>query len=580
MSASKRGTFHGHGIDAVLLLIVTGALLFWDLGGRPLYAPDEPRYAEIGREMVATGDWLVPRLGGVPYLDKPPLLYWLEAGGMVLLGQNEWGVRLLPAVVSWLGVLLAFRLGLEMFDRATALAGACILASSVLYAGVGRLLLTDGILSVCILGAFLGFWRVWSCRPGAVMMWLCLALSMLAKGPVGPGLFVLAAFPFWLFARPRPPLRRFRPVFGICLVALIVFPWFVFMAVEIPGYLSYFLWNQNVMGLVSPEVHHARPWYYSVVFLGAGLLPWSLLLPQAIVATWRHGGVRLPKPDPAGLLLLLWAAATFGVFTLSVSKLIAYYLPMYPAVSLLVARGLLLARNRLLAPAVLYAVALITPVAGWIALQRAGDFPVISGLTLSLVILALGTALAAEVIRRGGTPAGCLIYLCTLVAAIVPASQNLWRLEGVRSARGLLRANVATLRECEMILADGFPPGMVEFYLHRRVVYVGYIPPRAYRAGLAVAPGMGEFISPNEVDAALKDRPSACLFTRKKQRPGLAWIVGRFESVDSTANYVLLATPLALQTNTGGDVGQGEHEPATLEAGVPSPSLNARADPE
>jgi len=198
-------------VAAACALAVAAVALFWGVGERPLYAPDEGRYAAIALEMVTSGDWVVPRLTGVPYLDKPPLLYWLEALGIVAFGPSEWGVRALPALVAWLGVGLTLLLGRALYDTETGVVAAAVLASTGLWLGVGRSLLTDGILSVALLGAFLCLERVRAQRSGALGMWLCLAAATLAKGPVGPALFALAVGLFWI-VRERPPVARLRPL--------------------------------------------------------------------------------------------------------------------------------------------------------------------------------------------------------------------------------------------------------------------------------------------------------------------------------------------------------------------------------
>src|SRR5262245_20030936 len=100
-----------------LVILCSAVLSLWKLGDRPLYAPDEGRYALIGREMLDSGDWVTPTLAGLPYLDKPPLLYWCEAAGMTVFGRNEFGVRFFPALAGVLGVWLAFLLGRDMLDR-------------------------------------------------------------------------------------------------------------------------------------------------------------------------------------------------------------------------------------------------------------------------------------------------------------------------------------------------------------------------------------------------------------------------------------------------------------------------------
>ncbi|MCE9583710.1 MAG: glycosyltransferase family 39 protein, partial [Planctomycetes bacterium] len=361
---SEGGAAPSRGRFPWFVMAAAAFLFFWMLGGRPLFAPDEGRYALIGREMLDSGDWVVPTLTGIPYLDKPPLLYWLEASGLAVFGRGDFGVRFFPACVALLGVWLTYLLGKEMLDHERGVMAAAIVACSALYAGLARILLTDMPLSVAVLGAYVGFFRAWKGKSGAMGMWIALALAFLAKGPVGPALFVFGAGPFWWFARPRPSLKVFRPVLGPIVWVALALPWTIRLAVKVPGYLEFFYWRENIQALGSKKVHHPHPWHYAVFAVVTGFLPWTLVLPEAIwrgvkrasasrrsagpgvsafgwvKATVSAGFTKVRETEPGMHLALWWAGTTMAVFTISVSKLTTYYLPMFPALAVLTAQGL------------------------------------------------------------------------------------------------------------------------------------------------------------------------------------------------------------------------------------------------
>src|SRR5215467_6311494 len=149
-SAVPRGTL-------LALLAALAFLWFCNLGYRHLVKPDEGRYAEIPREMIASGDWLTPRLNGYKYFEKPPLQYWATAASFRIFGMNEWAARLWPGLTGFLGVLLVFLAGNRLLGPPAGLLGAAVTASSALYAIVGHLLTLDMALSFFMTAAVFAF---------------------------------------------------------------------------------------------------------------------------------------------------------------------------------------------------------------------------------------------------------------------------------------------------------------------------------------------------------------------------------------------------------------------------------------
>ena len=144
-----------------LLVLLTAFTFFILLGSRALNEPDEGRYSEIAREMIETGDWLVPHLWYLPHLDKPPMTYWLVAASMKLFGQNEWAARLPLALAGMSGVWAAFLLGSSLGSRRVGFWSALILQTSLLYFAMARMLTTDMFLTAFNVWAIYFFWRSW-----------------------------------------------------------------------------------------------------------------------------------------------------------------------------------------------------------------------------------------------------------------------------------------------------------------------------------------------------------------------------------------------------------------------------------
>lgn len=316
-------------------------------GPVPLLEPSEARYAEISREMLYSGDWLTPRLNGFKHLHKPPLTYWVTAISMKLFGVNEWGARL-PMLFSSLAVVaLTFGLARSIFGRAAALLSAAALSSFTGFLVLSRMLATDAYLLLFVTAALLCAWMALVGRSGKwiVGFWICAALGILTKGPLGLLLPLVPAVATGLFFRRRAsfrgdsrPLRWSWHLGGVVLAALIAVPWYVALCRVTPAALPYLLGKAAGPLVLSRGMHGGPPSFYIPVLLG-GLLPWSLLLPQAFVRLfnptrggWQasdhegpdHGRERLRA---AALFLTTASLGWIGFFSVIPAKLPAYILP-------------------------------------------------------------------------------------------------------------------------------------------------------------------------------------------------------------------------------------------------------------
>jgi 4-amino-4-deoxy-L-arabinose transferase-like glycosyltransferase len=330
----------------LLLVLLLPAVLLYPSRGFHLLEPDEGRYAQIPREMLERGEWVVPTLQGEPYLDKPPLLYWLVALSYRVLGVSPEAARLVPAVCVHLTALLVYLLGRRSVGQRAALWASLLLAVAPGFTSVARLLLLDGLLVLCITTSVLcGFEAV---RTGQLKLgwWLAAAiasgLGFLTKGPISEVLLFIPLFTYgWLTGRGVARFKHYLLFFAI--VILVNVPWYVAMGLRVPAFLKHFFWEHNVMRFLQPFDHLQPVWYYAPILLG-GLMPGTLLLIPYLRGLLLGGVEAAARPSLAGGFWFLAGAWCVAFFSASGSKLPTYILPAYPFLYL--ALGEFVARSR------------------------------------------------------------------------------------------------------------------------------------------------------------------------------------------------------------------------------------------
>lgn len=334
----------------VCLLI--GVIWFAGLGWRPLLSPDEGRYAEIAREMAASGDFVTPRLNGLKYFEKPPLQYWLTALSLRAFGPHDAVVRLVPALYGLgtcvlAGLMLWRRNGRAAGQRAVLVAAGCtwIVANSHFVSlDMGLTFWTTMTLAGlygCVAGG--------RARRASLLVWIGMAGGFLSKGLVA-GVLPVATLLLTALACRQPRLLtsvRWWP--GLPLFLLIVLPWLVLVQLRNPGFFEFFFIHEHFQRFTSDVHRRVEPaWFFVPVFLLGGL-PW--LGHWIAAAMGKVTGAAAARRDAAAAgddaaraqktadrLLLIWAAFVFGFFSLSGSKLPSYILPMFPALAVWLAR--------------------------------------------------------------------------------------------------------------------------------------------------------------------------------------------------------------------------------------------------
>lgn len=365
---------------AVLLLLIALAVIwFVPLGWRHLLPSDEGRYAEMAREMFATGDWITPRYNGYKYFEKPPLQTWANALTFAWFGLGDWQARLYTALTGFAGVLVVGYTGARVFNAATGVCAALVLAVSPYWNLMGHFNTLDMGLS---------FWMELSLcalllaqRPhlprGAVRgwMWLCwaaMAFAVLSKGLVGlilPGAVLVL---YTLVARDWALWRRLYLVSGLVVFFAIVTPWFLLVQERNPEFFNFFFVVQQFRRYLTPEQNRPGAFYYFVPVLIVGFLPWLSISVQSVrraLQTPRQANGFAPV-----LLLLVWSAFIFLFFSASHSKLLSYTLPIAPTLALLIGLYLpLVTKEQFHRHLAGYAVFLVAAAFGAIFLSRFGD---------------------------------------------------------------------------------------------------------------------------------------------------------------------------------------------------------------
>lgn len=321
------------------------------LGHPALWEPDEGRYAEIAREMVVSGDYVTPRDNFELYFEKPPLVYWLEAAAIRILGVNEFAVRLPAALFSIGQVVITAALAESMLDPAAGLLAALALALSPLFFTLARFATLDPALAFFLTAALAAFYtasRHDSFAAPPARKWLIissamLALGTLAKGPVA--LLLGGAIIFiWLALERRLRESREMP-HGWCAAVFgaIVAPWFVWMELRNPGFLRFFFIHEHLARYVSSTEHGWGPWFFIPIVLG-GTWPWIFFAPLGWSAMRSDDSGSSPtSPDKgrsAANFLAIWFTVIFVFFSIPRSKLGTYILPALPPLAIFAGCGL------------------------------------------------------------------------------------------------------------------------------------------------------------------------------------------------------------------------------------------------
>ena len=329
--------------SAIALLVAFVLIWFCGIDARRLLHPDEGRYAEIPREMAASGDWVTPRLNGIKYFEKPALQYWITAATYDAFGVHQWTARLWPALAGCLGVLFIGYVGLRLGGPTLGWYSAAALGGCVWWILNAHVLTLDAGLSAWMsvgMGGLILARRADATpreqRNWMLVAWAALALAVLSKGLIGIVLPGAALVLYSILTRDWRVWRRLHLVKGALLLFAIAAPWFVVVSRRNAEFFDFFFIHEHFARYLTNEARREAPWWYFLPILAVGILPWLTLFAWTAKRSWTEAVV-----DRNGFcwqrFALVWAAVILVFFSFSGSKLSSYILPMFPALALLIA---------------------------------------------------------------------------------------------------------------------------------------------------------------------------------------------------------------------------------------------------
>lgn len=331
--------------DFFLVLVLSLCVLVPFLGGYPLLEPDEARYVEIPREMVATGDYIVPRLNGVIYIEKPPLFYWAQTLTIKLFGIQEAPARFFNAFFAALTAAMTAVAGSLLYNRKTGLLSAALLISSLLFYAMAHFITLDMTLTAMLTGTLFSFLLGLQQPPSKQRrLWFYAgytfaALAVLSKGLVGivlPGGIIF----LWLCAsrRWKDLMHAYLPT-GLCLFLAVALPWHLLMQARVSDFFDFYIIGQHFMRYATMASQRYQPWWFFIPLLLLGLFPWVVFYITAVVRIVKTA-IRERKLDSTTLYLLIWPTLIFLFFSASHSKLVPYILPVMPPLALLLGKDM------------------------------------------------------------------------------------------------------------------------------------------------------------------------------------------------------------------------------------------------
>jgi 4-amino-4-deoxy-L-arabinose transferase-like glycosyltransferase len=341
----------GHGrrarAYAWLAWLALAAAWFATVQVRPLFDPDEGRYAEIPREMLLSGDWVTPRFDELKYFEKPPLQYWATATLYSVAGVHEWSSRLWTVGLAFACLGAVYGWTRRLYGSEAARTALLALAVSPFFLVVGHLDLLDPGFTFWLTAAVLAFTLAQASpersageRRWMMAAWAAAALAILTKGIVVGVLAGGALIIYSLIERDARPWRRLHPGAGLPLFLVLAAPWFVVVSVRNPHFAQFFFVHEHFTRFLTTVHRRVEPWWYFLPLLLAGTLPWILPLARAAWPAWSEAGIAPPAVAGAATaafkpckFLLIYALFTLVFFSFSDSKLAPYILPIFPVLA-------------------------------------------------------------------------------------------------------------------------------------------------------------------------------------------------------------------------------------------------------
>jgi 4-amino-4-deoxy-L-arabinose transferase len=491
---------------ALVLAIFFALVYLLPVNGRLLWQPDETRYAEISREMLARGDWVVPNLLGLRYFEKPVAGYWFNNISQWLFGDSNFAVRFGSIFSTGMTALLVFALAWLMWKNARrAYLAVLIFLSMVLVFSIGTYSVLDPMISLWLTAAMISYYLTLKATTakgklgGYVLLGLACGMGFMTKGFLALAVPVIAVIPIVIQQRKIKDLFCYGPV-AIVVAVLLSLPWALAVAQREPDYWNYFFWVEHIQRFAEDNAQHKAPFWYYIPILIAAVLPWLALLPGSLLKGWRE---RVQRPEL--FFLLSWVMMPLIFFSIAKGKLPTYILPCMAPLALLMAAyaedcaGQLRPRvfkvnavlNGLFGLIGILALLLVgSGVLHNVHLFSADEWPkIVLGLIAFGGWLLFAVISARDNAKRWTWAAACPLLLCLLIGYAIPQ-----QVIDSKQPQNFIRDNIATLSQSQFVLADrvGIAAGMAWELKRSDVLMYGEKGELTY--GLAYPDARGHYI--------------------------------------------------------------------------------------
>ncbi|MDW3688497.1 glycosyltransferase family 39 protein [Cupriavidus sp. CV2] len=478
---------------ALWLLAGLLILLLWfgTLDFRHLLSSDEGRYAEISREMFASGDWVTIRYNALKYFEKPPFHMWVTALSYTLFGVGDWQARLSVALFGMVGLIASMFAATRWYGIRAGLLTGLVLVAAPMWSVASHFNSVDMTLSgamACVL-AFMLVAQHPAATPAArrYWMWACwvaMGVAILSKGLVGIALPGLVLVIYTLISRDVGLWRRLHLISGIGLMLIVTVPWFWLVSVRNPEFPNFFFIHEHWQRYTSTVHSRGGPVWYFVPLLVAGFVPWLGLAPRMWEVVRDDGAaarVAAVRPFRPALLLAVWAVAIFVFFSLSGSKLPGYIVPIFPALGMLAAMALERIdergwRRQLNAMLVIMAIGLLaSPVVATLHSNHTAtaDYRRYAvWVAAAFVVMLAGLWLARRLLRTHGLMPSILVYTLALFTGFTTALLGHESIGGAASGASLVPAIRAVLKDDMPIYGVRTLDHTLPFYLRHTTVMV------------------------------------------------------------------------------------------------------------
>ncbi len=479
-------------IGAMAILIAVCCILFFaHLGIGDLSGESEGNYAEIPREMLETGEWVIPQLNYVPYLEKPPLFYWLTAWTYRTIGVHAFAARLWSALPALFLVCCVFLFVRRVRGPSEALTSALILATSIGMIAMSRISYMDMLLCWCTAGVFLCFYLAedseegWKKKLWFLGCFVSAALAVLTKGLIGLALPGLGIFIYLVIQNRWKTLRSIPWLLGLTVFFAITIPWHLYAGAKNDRFFWFYFVNEHWLrfqGKRLPRDYYRGAFYYQFLRVCLLFLPWTIFMPLVFIRKWST-----LLCNRWNVFLLSWFGAFLIFYTLSRAKANYYMMAALPALAMLLAPVLFPPANKppsalnkwawrvivgllLLADIVFYCVLVFYPYSILKKLAP-GSYPYL----LSAVFLIALALLCGFLFTLRQKPRAA--FVC-LIAAMVAGSYPIFAKEQMLERRGSIAPMIELIEANETPQTTVVMRGMFErnsllaFYLKKRFVIV------------------------------------------------------------------------------------------------------------